>query len=295
MKVSAECIPCLLERGYREALRVTCDPEKLMKTMTEILKVICKNFSPQVAPAYLGTLRDRVIKRILSEDPYRDLKKMANKFALQLLPKFKEEVFEDIKNYYKCFKKACTVAVAANAIEFDVLGYDFKLEEIQRTMEDSSLVLELDDTLQTYDHLKKSKKVLILTDNAGEIVFDCLLAECLKFMGLKVTVAVKDKPVLNDATLEDAYETGINKVVDELKTIGSDTVGLIWEESSKEIRQTFLDSDLVVAKGMGNYESLTELRNLGVYVLFLLKAKCNPVARSIGVKKGSNVALLRKL
>ncbi len=293
MKVSAECIPCLFERGYKEASRVTDDPERLMKTMVEVLRVICKNFSPQVAPAYLGTLRDRVIKRILSEDPYKDLKKLANKLALQLLPKFREKVFEDTKNYYECFRRACTVAVAANAMEFDVLGYDFRLEEIEKTMENLSLTV--DNTLQTYDYLKKSKKVLILTDNAGEIVFDGLLAECLKFMGLRVTVAVKDKPVLNDATLEDAYEANVDKIVDELKTIGSDTVGLIWEESSEEIKKTFLDSDLVIAKGMGNYESLTELKNLGVYVLFLLKAKCNPVARSIGVERGSNVALLKKL
>jgi len=293
LKVSAECIPCLFERAYREISRVTCEPEKLKRVMVEVLRVICENFSVEAAPAYLGTLRERTIRRVLGVDPYKDLKKKANMLALRLLPRVREKVFGDTKNGYECFRRACMFSVAANAMEFDVSGYDFRLEEIEKTME--SIGLAVDDTFKAYNHLKNSGKVLILTDNAGEIVFDGLLAECLKVMGLKVVLAVKPKPVLNDATLEDAYEVGVDKVVDELKTIGSDTVGLIWSEASEEIKKTFLDSNLVIAKGMGNYEALTELKNTGTNVLFLLKAKCNPVARSVGVERGANVALLRKL
>ena len=293
MKVTAECIPCLLERGYREVARVVKDEAKLKEIMGEVLKTISQNFSPEVAPAYLGTLRDRVIKRMVGKDPYKELKKTANDLALKLLPQTKKTIFEKSKNPYKCFREACKIAVVANSMEFDVSGYDFRLEDLEKTLKNMSLAV--DDLFRAYRLLEKSKNVLILTDNAGEIVFDGLLAETLKFIGVNVTVAVKSGPVLNDATLEDALKVGIDKIVDKLTTIGSDCVGLIWEEASEEIKKIFLGSGLVVAKGMGNYEALTELENLGVNVLFLLKAKCNPVAKSIGVSKGSNVALLKKL
>ncbi|OYT53746.1 MAG: hypothetical protein B6U77_03430 [Candidatus Hecatellales archaeon ex4484_218] len=293
MKVTAECIPCLLERGYREAARVVKDEAKLKEIMGEVLKTISQNFSPEVAPAYLGTLRDRVIKRMVGKDPYKELKKTANDLALKLLPQTKKTIFERSKNPYECFREACKIAVVANSMEFDVSGYDFRLEDLEKTLKNMSLAV--DDLFKAYRLLEKSKNVLILTDNAGEIVFDGLLAETLKFIGVNVTVAVKSGPVLNDATLEDALKVGIDKIVDKLTTIGSDCVGLIWEEASEEIKKIFLGSGLVVAKGMGNYEALTELENLGVNVLFLLKAKCNPVAKSIGVSKGSNVALLKKL
>ncbi len=293
MKVTAECIPCLLERGYREAARVVKDEAKLKEIMGEVLKTISQNFSPEVAPAYLGTLRDRVIKRMVGKDPYKELKKTANDLALKLLPQTKKTIFEKSKNPYECFREACKIAVVANSMEFDVSGYDFRLEDLEKTLKNMSLAV--DDLFKAYMFLEKSKNVLILTDNAGEIVFDGLLAETLKFIGVNVTVAVKSGPVLNDATLEDALKVGIDKIVDKLTTIGSDCVGLIWEEASEEIKKIFLSSGLVVAKGMGNYEALTELENLGVNVLFLLKAKCNPVAKSIGVSKGSNVALLKKL
>jgi len=293
LKVTAECIPCLLERGYREAARVVKDEAKLKEIMGEVLKTISQNFSPEVAPAYLGTLRDRVIKRMVGKDPYKELKKTANDLALKLLPQTKKTIFERSKNPYECFREACKIAVVANSMEFDVSGYDFRLEDLEKTLKNMSLAV--DDLFKAYRLLEKSKNVLILTDNAGEIVFDGLLAETLKFIGVNVTVAVKSGPVLNDATLEDALKVGIDKIVDKLTTIGSDCVGLIWEEASEEIKKIFLGSGLVVAKGMGNYEALTELENLGVNVLFLLKAKCNPVAKSIGVSKGSNVALLKKL
>ncbi len=294
MKIEAECIPCILLRGCKEASRVVKDRDTLLMIMGKILKVVCENFSPDVPPAYLGTLRDRIIKDIVKVDPYKNDKKEANRLALKMLPQIRNFVFgSGEKDEYLLFKKACMVSVAANAMEFDVSGYDFTLEKIEEIFK--SLELTIDHLPETYRHLKKSKNILFLTDNAGEIVFDSILIECLKIVGLKVTVAVKDKPVLNDATLDDAYEAGLNKIADKITTIGSDTVGLIWSEASDEIKNIFLNSDLVIAKGMGNYEALTELKNLGIKVLFLFKAKCNPVARSIGVSKGSNVALLKTL
>ncbi|MGP3667775.1 MAG: damage-control phosphatase ARMT1 family protein [Candidatus Bathyarchaeota archaeon] len=292
MKIEAECVPCILLRGCKETSRVVNDRSTLLTIMGKILKVVYENFSPDVTPAYIGTLRDRIIKDFVKVDPYKDDKKEANRLALKMLPQIKSFVYgSNEKDEYLLFKRACTTSVAANAIEFDVAGYNFTLEKIEDVFK--NLELTVNHLPEAYKHLKRSKNILFLSDNAGEIVFDSILVERLKTMGLRVTVAVKDKPILNDATLDDAYEAGLDKLADKITTIGSDTVGLIWSEASDEIKKIFLGSDLVIAKGMGNYETLTELKNTGIKVLFLLKAKCNPVARSIGVSKGSNVALLK--
>ncbi|RLI05250.1 hypothetical protein DRO26_02775, partial [Candidatus Bathyarchaeota archaeon] len=250
MKIEPECIPCLVERGYKEASRAAKNKEQLIQIMVKVLEVLGKNISSQVAPAYLGTLRDRIIKQMLGEDPYKELKKVSNKLALEILPFMEKFAFENFsKDEYECFRRVCMVSVAANSMEFDVLGYEFKPENLKEALQ--NLELTVDNLSETYRHLKNSKKALILTDNAGEIVFDGLLAECLRNMGLKVTMAVKAEPILNDATMEDALMVGVDKKVDELTTIGTDSVGLLWEEASEEIKKKFMDSDLVIAKGMG--------------------------------------------
>jgi hypothetical protein len=137
----------------------------------------------------------------------------------------------------------------------------------------------------------KAHSVLYLTDNAGEIVFDTLLVEQLKNMGLTVPVAVKGSPIINDATLEDAEVSGMCKVADKVITTGTDSVGLTMDEVSAEFREVYNCVDLVFAKGMGYAETLTEYKLKKPHVL-LFRTKCNPVANFFGVPREKNVAKL---
>jgi len=139
--------------------------------------------------------------------------------------------------------------------------------------------------------IKRAKSVLFLPDNAGEIAFDTLLVKELQSLGKTVTVAVKNSPILNDATLNDAKEVGMDKVADGLMTIGTDSIGLLLDETSPEFREKLSKSDYLIAKGMAYYETLTEIK-FNKPVACLLRAKCFPVAHSVGVAKGSNAALL---
>ena len=260
--------------------------------MLRVLKALEGRFTSDAVPAVLGSIRDRAVKAEVRRDPYKDLKVKANSEALALLPAAERYVSEAHTPYQR-FRRACALSIVANSMEFDVRGYTFSLKEFRKALKRPRLAV--DHLAQAYKLLKDSKKVLFLTDNAGEIVFDTLILQHLKEMGLKVTVAVKDRPVLNDATLKEACEAGVDGLVDELITTGSDSVGLLWEEASAKVKRIFKGADLVIAKGMGNYETLSELECMGVRVLFLMKAKCNPIARSIGVKRGANVALLISL
>jgi hypothetical protein len=151
--------------------------------------------------------------------------------------------------------------------------------------------LAIDDVGKAYELAKKAQTVLYLTDNAGEIVFDTLLVEQLRNMGVKVIVAVKGGPVINDATLEDAEASGMSKVAEKIMTTGTNTVGFAVKEVSAEFLEAYNSLDLVFAKGMGYAETLTEYKLKKPHVL-LFRTKCNPVANYFGVAREKNVAKL---
>jgi hypothetical protein len=130
-----------------------------------------------------------------------------------------------------------------------------------------------------------------LADNAGEIVFDTLLVEQLKNMGLQVTYVVKGGPVLNDATLEDVEPSGMDKLADKIVTTGTDAVGLLPKEVSEEFMKVYEDAELVFAKGMGYAETLTELKLTKPHLL-LFRTKCNPVANYFCAARDKNIAKL---
>jgi len=144
---------------------------------------------------------------------------------------------------------------------------------------------------RAYELAKKAKSILFLADNAGEIVFDTLLVEQMKNMGLTVTYVVKGGPVLNDATLDDVEPAGMDRIADKIVTTGTDAVGLLPKEVSEEFLKVYEDAELVFAKGMGYAETLTELKLTKPHLL-LFRTKCNPVANYFCATRDKNIAKL---
>ena len=130
-----------------------------------------------------------------------------------------------------------------------------------------------------------------MADNAGEIVFDTLLVEQLKNMGVKVTYVVKGAPVINDATLDDVVISGMDNLADEVFTTGTDAVGLQKKEVSSEFLKLYDAAELVFAKGMGYAETLTEYKLTKPHLL-LFRTKCVPVANYFCVPRDKNIAKL---
>lgn len=291
MKVEAECAACIINRAAAEAIKATTNPALRFRTMTELLRLLNREFKPTAVPADLGTKRDRLIKRVTgNNDPYEREKRMSNQKALKLLPYAKKLVGEGYMQQDR-FKKACLCAIVANAIEFDIPDHKFNFNSLKKGLRDAGKDLAIDDTNKIYELAKKANTILYLTDNAGEIVFDTLLVEQLKNMGLTVIVAVKGGPIINDATLEDVEVSGMNKISDKIITTGTDAVGLALNEFSQEFLECYNNVDIVFAKGTGYAETLTEYKLKKPHAL-LFKAKCNPVANYFGVAKGKNVAKL---
>jgi len=289
LKAHIKCAPCLLNRGYLEIERASKNQNVRFKAMVELLKLLNREFSPEACPSIIGTKRDRLVRKITgNDDPYRELKHESNVQALKLFPRA-QSLVQKHPTSLKRFRAACMVALAGNLIEFDIIGHNFNFNLLEDLF--MNVQLGVDDINKIYELLSHSKKVMFLTDNAGEIVFDAILTNEIRNSGVKVIVAVKEKPVLNDATMEDALEVGIQKFADEVITTGTDTLGLILSEASEEFRKKLKECDLIIAKGMANYETLPEEKT-NIPIAFLLMAKCDPVALNLGVKKGSAVAKL---
>ena len=281
----------MVHRAYKEICYATRDPELRLKTMIEVIKLLARELGPEAVPAIVGTLRDRLIKRMTGNpDPYKAVKELSNRAALRLLP-WAERYIDDADDEFERFRRAGLCAIVGNAMEFDILGHEFKVEDLSGLLASAEQNLAIDELRAIYEVAKKARDVLYLTDNAGEIAFDVLLVRELKNLGARVVVAVKEEPCINDALLEDAKAVGMADVADELITTGTDTVGLVLEWASPECLRAYEEAGLVVAKGMGNIETLTEYEH-SKPIAFLLYTKCETIASHLGVERKKCVAKL---
>lgn len=294
MKVETECLSCIIHRGSLEIIEATKNVGLQFRVAKALLECMAKEFGPKAVPAVLGTMRDRLIKQISGNpDVYAERKRASNQAALQILPSIQKRIDEQPTPESK-FRQACLASIVGNTIEFDILEHEVKLSDMPRLLASAEKDLAIDDIPEIYEESRRARHILFLTDNAGEIVFDKLLVSELQRLQARVTVAVKGGPILNDATLEDAEAVSLSETADKVITTGADAVGLPQlEERSQDLVETYQEADFVIAKGMGYAETLTELELQQPHA-FLLKAKCNPVARYFGVSRGKNVAKLVK-
>jgi len=291
LKVEAECGSCLLARAKAEIYMATTNPALRFRAIKEIIKLLNREFKPTSIPAILGTKRDRLIKLLTSNnDPYKQIKKISNLRAIKLLPYAKKYVDQG-NNQQERFKKATLCAIVGNLMEFDIPGYKFTFKDLAKKIQAAAKDLVVDDIDAAYQLSKNSQNILFLADNAGEIVFDTILVEQLKNMGLIVTYVVKGDPVINDATLDDIEISTMDRLADNITTTGTDAVGLILKEVSSDFLKIYEKAELVFAKGMGYAETLTEYKLTKPHFL-MFRTKCQPVANYFGVPRNKNIAKL---
>ncbi len=291
MRIKAECPACLINRAYLESEKASKDPSVRHSALLEALRQIGCHTSPDVTPAYLGTIRDRAIKNTSGNpDPFKDDKIASNQRALKLVPKAQDYVLEAPGRSQR-FRRACLVSIVGNAFEFGIKGYEFNYDNLPRWIEDAENDVAIDDIKKIESTCNRVRNVLLLTDNAGEIAFDKILVGQLKGLGLTVTVAVKVAPISNDATMEDAFSVGMTETADKVITTGTDSVGLLLEECSKEFLATYAKAELVIAKGMAHYETLSDHKLTQPHA-FMFRVKCPAISSDLEVPLGKNIAYL---
>jgi uncharacterized protein with ATP-grasp and redox domains len=274
-----------------ETYMATTNPALRFRAMAELIKLLNREFRSTSNAADIGTKRDRLIRELTgNNDPYQRTKKQSNQKAKELIP-YAHNFVDEGFNQQDRFKRACLCAIVGNIMEFDIPGHNFTLKDLRKTIKTAAKDLVIDDVDKAYELAKKTSKILFLADNAGEIVFDTLLVEQLKNMGLHVTYVVKEAPVINDATMEDVVFCGMDKIADEVLTTGADAVGLQIKLISPQFRKIYDSAKLVFAKGMGYAETLTEYELTKPHFL-MFRTKCTPVANYFAVPRGKNVAKL---
>ncbi len=289
MRIAPLCPSCLLNRVYFEAKLVTDDEELIAKCVDEALKILAENYSKKPINAHLATRLHRRVYEILGcDDPYAEVKKHANEIASKFLP----EAERIVANSNDRFKTALIASIIGNTFDYGVLGHDVKSEIRDYFIEKLKAGLKIDHTDEIRE-LCKDGRVVYLTDNAGEIFFDTLFMKEIKGICRRLTVVVRGKPIISDATLEDAKLAGVDKIADELLTNGKGAIGIMLEELPEKTLQRLRESDIIIAKGMANYECLSEESEFRP-IAFLLTAKCEPIARDIGVEIGDMVAMVVK-
>jgi len=287
MRHSPECIPCLMGRVLFQSRLL--DNGKEAESMEAALKTYAETISKEPNSARLATkVHKSSYDALCSKDPYHDLKVRADEVAL----KYTEQVEEFIENSEDRFKAAVKVAIMGNIMDF---GANIAIESPEEFDEIFDSLLEMDLAVDDTDKMKrkigKNKTVVYFFDNCGETVFDIPLIRQIRAMGGRVVGVVRGEPILNDAALDDALRIGLEKEVDRILTTGAFAIGVDMRMIGKDLLEEMKRADLIIAKGMANFESLGE-EVLWSSVAYLLKAKCAPVASAIGSSVGSNVAKL---
>jgi len=282
MRTYFDCIPCFVRQALNAARLATDDEQIHEKVVREVLR-LAADLDMSQSPPLIGQQIHRLIRELVGkDDPYRKIKKRFNNLALKLYPELRKQIVDSNDR----LETAIRLAIAGNIIDF---GVNNSLEEshVKETISDSlSGYLDPKQIQGFKDAVNAAEKILYLADNAGEIIFDRLLIEQLPYE--KVTVVVKGKPIINDATMEDAGVAGLTRIVEVIDN-GSDAPGTILESCSQDFRRRFKKADLVIAKGQGNYETLSDVNKS---IFFILKAKCPVIARDLRCEVGEMI--LRK-
>ena len=284
MQVFPECVPCLTSRVLYEAKLSSTDVTTQLKAEEAAVKTMCRmGFEGPIA--LLSTEVHRAVYRILGDDdPYRHVKRLANETAVKLLP----TVQSLIQTSSDPFRSAVIAAIIGNTFDFGVLGFEVATDDFEKEV--ATIYrhgLDIDDT----DAIKPLlNDVVYVADNVGEIVYDGLLIEQMRKLGARVTLVVRGGSILTDATMEDVWEFGLDKVADGVMTTGSNAIGIKLDEIPAELRDILPRASLIIAKGMANYEMLSEYSFKPV--AYLMRVKCAPVAESVGARVGDFIAKL---
>ena len=281
MNVALDCIPCYIKQTINTLAQTEIPEEKAREIIHQTLSILPR-LDPQGTPAENSTIILQKVNELLGiEDPFHSAKKESNELALKLLPQLKERIRQSKDPLFMALK----IAVAGNIIDMGILK-DFDVEGSIR----EAMVKDFakDDYASFQRRLEDAREILILGDNSGEIAFDRLLVEQLSELGIEVTYAVKDQPILNDATMADAAYVGMTEKTRVISN-GSGFLGTILKDCSEEFIQVYKNADLVISKGQANYESLEAFGKEDRRLHFLLRAKCEIVARNLGVELGQMV------
>ena len=286
MKIQTECVPCLLKRIIFEAKQSSDDKTLQTKVIRNACKMLSEIYNPNECSAVIATKVHKMVYDTLGDkDPYAELKINSNLIAKSLLPKMEKLV----KKSDDPLKTSMICSIIGNMMDFGIEGASTDPKMLKDIFEKIySDGLGHDDYPKLKKHLKKAKRVILFTDNCGEIVFDKVLCRELKKFNPSsfITIVVRGKPIISDATLEDVQELNFKEVVDEILTTGCFAIGVDFNSLPPKLEEAIKRADLIICKGMANYEAFSE--TMYRPIAYLLRTKCSAIANSMKISLDVN-------
>ncbi len=272
MIIRPECYPCLSRLVALTVELASPDPAVQRQASQAARQVLDREFGPEAIPAAIANQCLRLIQQISGNaDPFAGRKAAATAFAARILPRLAPAYGDDLEALLR-------LAAVGNAFDF------FRDEaEVSREM--------LNPVEFGVSHLADFRRelagppalLLYLADNAGEQFFDLPLVARLRQKGWQVVYIVKGGPIQNDLSREDLAASGLTEALEPVADTGARTVGLELSQASPEFQELYASARIILAKGMGHFETMSHLHDPRLW--FLLQAKCGPVARSLGVER----------
>jgi uncharacterized protein with ATP-grasp and redox domains len=275
-----ECIPCVFQQAIRCGRLCGLDEGGVRELIDDIARAVPR-FDPAVPPPVNARIvYDRLAALTGEEDPFAGAKRRHTELALELVPWLRERIADSPDP----LDTAVRLAAAGNILDLGALDEPTDLEGVLRRAIGADHVRWEIDALRAA--LGQARSVMVVCDNAGEVVFDRVLLETVAGLlpGLELYASARGGPIINDATVDDARAAGLDAVATVVST-GSDLPGVVLDQVTDDFRRVLLGVDVVVAKGQGNFETMSEMAR---ELFFVLTAKCQVVARHLGLTMGSS-------
>ncbi|MDD5565510.1 MAG: ARMT1-like domain-containing protein [Candidatus Omnitrophica bacterium] len=283
MNTYLDCIPCFF-RQILEGARLSGAGPRVQKQIIDAFARKIPYVSLTSSPPEIARLGYILLRKACPHgDPYKEIKRESNRLALGLFGK----IMHKLDFARDRLLVALQLAVAGNIIDFGAKNNLDVRAELQKILAKEPVDIHRKSKrhyLQFRRTLRDAKNIMYLADNAGEVVFDRVLIEEILRMypGKNICYAVKAKPVANDALRADAYTCGIHKVARVISN-GTDAPGTLLALCSKQFKGMYRNSDMIISKGQGNFESLSK-ENKPIFFLFMVK--CPVVAKETGCRIG---------
>jgi len=257
--------------------------EKRRPLIKQFFRIVSEFPNEATAPELARDVQELIRQITDNGDPYIEEKTKSNAILIALYPELKKRVHESKDP----FNTALRLAIGGNIIDYGITQ-TFDLDDTLDRVLTTPLAIDQSDLLR--QKIENANNILYLGDNTGEIVLDKLFLETIEHPN--VTFVVRGKPILNDATMEDALAIGLDKIVAHIMSNGDDTPSTLLHRTSKEFNDAFYSADLIISKGMGNLEGLIDVKRKNMF--FVLIVKCAHMASLLGAKNGDFITKLHQ-